>query len=484
MGPVSEVWRPGRRGVGSGADPLMIGRENLGAWSKGVWRGLAPSRIQGVSIDSRTIRPGELFVALPGEHADGHEFVKSAAEAGAAAALVAELRAESLGEELPLLVVPDPCEALWRLAQGHRNNSDLRIIGVTGSAGKTTVKELIADMLATQFQVTRTPGNWNNELGLPLSLLRISSPDTHGVFELGMNQPGEIKRLSGLLSPDIGVITSVGVAHLERFRDEAGIAEEKAALFEALPEDGLAVTDADGAWFDPLRRAASCRVVSVSTSGEADYVSSFAGVAQESKMEIREACTDDAWVLELPIPGDFFKTDVALAAAVARLEGVPWSGIETAVRNFKPQSMRWNVLEAGGASVVDDSYNANPLSMRAALQAFGNTNVEGSRWLVLGGMLELGVAAEQHHRDLGGVVGEGPWAGLVAYGELGGLIAEGAHAAGMPKANISPVMEQNQAVDQLLDWVQPGDSVLFKGSRAERLDLVVEAFVNRRSTKE
>jgi UDP-N-acetylmuramoyl-tripeptide--D-alanyl-D-alanine ligase len=462
----------------------VIGRKNLESWSGGAWRGVAPACIQGVSIDSRSLQPGELFVALPGEHVDGHEFVKSAAKAGAAAALVSKKRAAGLHDDLPLLIVPDPCAALRRLAQGHRRNSDLRVVGVTGSAGKTTVKELIADMLATRFQVTRTPGNWNNDLGLPLSLLRISSGDAYGVFELGMNQPGEIKRLSGLLSPDVGVITSVGVAHLERFPDEAGIAAEKAALFEALPENGIAVTDADGAWYDRLRRAAACRVVGVSNSDGCDFVRGVVGEERDSRMEIRETCTAEAWMLDLPIPGDFFRTDVSLAAAVARMEGVPWSGIEAAVRNYKPPSMRWNVMEAGGASVVDDSYNANPVSMRAALQAFGNTSVEGSRWLVLGGMRELGVAAEELHRDLGGIVGEGPWAGLVAYGELGGLIAEGARDAGMPEEHIVPVLEQGHAVEQLLDWVQPGDSVLFKGSRAERLDEVVRAFVNRRSHRE
>jgi len=462
----------------------MISRENLKAWSGGEWRGDAPLHVQGVSIDSRTLHAGALFVALTGEHVNGHEFVDSAIAAGAAAALVAEARVADLDESLPLLVVPDPFAALRRLAEGYRSTSELRVIGVTGSAGKTTVKELIADMLATRSPVARTPGNWNNDLGLPLSLLRISSADTHGIFEIGMNQPGEIKRLAGLLSPDVGVITSVGVAHLERFRDEAGIAAEKAALFESLPRDGIAVTDADGSWYGLLRGSASCRVVSISKSDGADYVISPTGNENEFRMEIRESCTGESAVLDLPIQVDFFKTDVALAAAVARVEGIPWSGIRSAVRNFTPQSMRWNVKEAGGASVVDDSYNANPLSMRAALQAFGTSHVEGNRWLVLGGMRELGEATEELHRELGSIVGEGSWAGLVAYGELGGLIAEGARSAGMPGEHIAPVTEHDQAVDQLQDWVQPGDSVLFKGSRGERLDLVVEAFVNRRADKE
>ncbi len=462
----------------------MLSGKHLEAWSGGHWRGEAPAGVRGVSIDSRTVQPGELFVALTGRRVEGHAYIGAAAAAGAAAAMVSVDRAPRIEESLPLLVVPDPREALWRLAAGHRSSFDLRVVGVTGSAGKTTVKELIADMLATRFQVVRTPGNWNNELGLPLSLLRIKPFHTHGVFEIGMNQPGEIKRLASLLSPDIGVITSVGVAHLERFEDESGIAAEKSSLFKALRPDGLAVTDADGAWYERLRAAARCRVVSVSSRGGAEYLMESGQNGTESEFSIRESGAAAIWLRDLPIAGNFFKTDVALAAAVARREGVSWEDIAAATRAFRPPSMRWNVMNAGGTLVVDDSYNANPLSVQASLQAFGKTKVVGSRWLVLGGMRELGALADQHHRNLGSVVGGGDWAGLVAYGELGALIAEGAQEAGMPKEQIAPVMNRSDIVDQLMDWVRPGDSVLFKGSRAERLDEAVKEFVSRRSHKE
>lgn len=450
--------------------------KELGGWVGGTWNQDPPAAVAGVSIDSRTIQPGELFVAISGENFDGHDFIGDAAQVGAAGAVVCERRAPGLASPVPLLAVPEPREALWRLAAGHRESLKGCMVGVTGSAGKTTVKELIAGMLSSNADVARTPGNWNNHLGVPLSLLRMEPAHTFGVFELGMNHPGEIEQLAGLLKPRIGVITSVGPAHLEPFASEADVAREKSALFRVLPPDGIAVTDADGRWYGEIKSSTPCRLLSVSCGPEADFSIRPCG-SDASSFEVHERSTGQSVLLHPQIPGDFFAMDVALAAAVARHLGIPWTGIVDAVQSYTPPAMRWNVFEAGDTTVVDDSYNANPLSMRAALQAFTKLHVPGKRWLVLGGMMELGAAAEVLHQEIGRAAGSGPWAGLVAYGPWGQSIADGAVEAGFASDQVAAVNEHSGVVDQLMSWVKPGDAVLVKASRSERLDEVVVTFL-------
>ena len=234
---------------------------NLAKWSGGQWIGTPPKAISGVSIDTRTITPGNLYIALRGEHHEGHDFVGDAFSRGAAAALVGEFCAPVWKDKGPLLTVKDTRKALMDLATGYRQSLALEMTAVSGSVGKTTVKEMIADALATVGPTARTKGNWNNDIGLPMSMLDIKASDKFGVFEVGMSHPGELAPLCSLLQPTLGVLTTIGPVHLEFFDSVQSIAREKGSVFASLPPNGLAVLCRDERWFDLLRsyaRNAAC----------------------------------------------------------------------------------------------------------------------------------------------------------------------------------------------------------------------------------
>ena len=243
--------------------------EKLAKWTDGTWQG-TPGPITGVSIDSRTVRPGDLFFALCGENTDGHVHLPAALAAGAAGAVAVAGKYEKPTHGA-VLEVADTAQGLWRMAQGHRSAVKALVVGVTGSVGKTTVKEMVAGVLAAEAHVARTPGNWNNELGLPLSLLGMPVGTRSGVFEVGMSHPGELKSLCELLLPDWGVITRIGPVHIEFFDSVEAIAREKGTLLRALPANGLAFLNADDPFFPILREASRARVVSVSSKQSADY---------------------------------------------------------------------------------------------------------------------------------------------------------------------------------------------------------------------
>lgn len=440
--------------------------DDLAHWSAGRWTGPRPGVVRGVSIDSRTLQPGNLFVALPGDKADGHVFLPQAHARGASAALV---RCGTPPCGLPLLEVEDPRRALRDLAAGHRASLSARFVAVTGSTGKTTVKEMIADALATQAPTARTRGNWNNDLGLPLSLLAMSRGDRYGVFEVGMNHPGELDPLCALLRPDVSVVTSVGPVHLEFFPSIEGIAHEKAAVVRALGEGGLAVLPVDDAWFPVLASYARGSVCTIALRGSADYV---ADLGEGLAFTVRERATGEAASFEAPLPGDFIVHDALMAIAVGRRCGVPWDALGRALRGYRPLAMRWQREVVEDVLFINDAYNANPMSMRAALQAFTRTPVRGRRWLVLAGMRELGAARRAEHLALGRELADGPWAGLVAIGDDGALIGEGARAAGLPRVLVC--RDAAAAASVLRVEVAAGDAVLLKASRGERLEDVVQ----------
>ena len=441
----------------------------LKTWTGGDWTA-APALpgFDAVSVDTRTLAPDALFVAIPGERFDGHAFVARAFEAGAAAAVVAR-REPDWDAAWPLLVVPDTRRALREAANGYRRAVDPLTIGITGSAGKTTVKALLAALLGVRGTVGATLGNWNNAIGLPLSLLAMPRDARFGVFELGANQPGEISALCDVLEPDWGIVTTVGPAHLERFRTLDGVAREKAALPRHLPAEGLLALDADGGHAALLREHTQAEVVSVSVGGEADYT----GYAEPRALRVREAASGAEAVLPQPLPGRHQSLNLLLAMAVARRAGVGWDAAVEALQAPPALPMRWECLSIDGVTVVNDAYNANPLSMRASIAAFGDDLASGRRWLVLGDMLELGPAAEAVHRELGAWLAGREWAGLVAVGPLARHIVRGAAEAGWRGESPAACDDVDAAAAWLRNRLGPGDRVLLKASRSVGLERLV-----------
>lgn len=443
----------------------------LAAWTGGRWTRPPDRPIVGVRHETPAVVAGDLFVALRGERRDGHEFVGQAFALGAAAALVSEDFAAREGAAHPLLAVRDPRVALTAMARGHRHGCRAHVIGVTGSVGKTTVKEMVAAVLAEEGPVTCTKGNWNNDLGLPLSLLAMEPDDLHGVFEIGMNHPGELAPLCDLMRPDWGVMSRVGPAHIEFFENEEAIADEKATLLRALPEAGVALLAADEPWFERMRPSARCRVVTVALDTDADYRARRDVAAR--RFVVRERSGAE-YGYPARMPGEAGVRNALRAVAVGRERGLSPGAIASALDRFRAPPMRGGVEEVGGLRWVNDAYNANSISMDASIDAFAESFCPGRKWLVLGGMRELGVSGEALHRIIGRRLAGAPWAGLIVKGALAEGIAAGALEAGFPADRIRRAGDAREAAAALVDaGAGEGDTVLVKGSRGERMEDVI-----------
>ncbi|MBU4366881.1 MAG: UDP-N-acetylmuramoyl-tripeptide--D-alanyl-D-alanine ligase [Verrucomicrobia bacterium] len=450
--------------------PNFDARE-VAQWTGGKWCFGQPGAIAGVSTDSRTLCRGALFVALRGPLFDGHSFIGEAFARGAVGAVISENTCAMPRKDHPLLRVPDTAQALRDMAANYRRRIQVAIVAVTGSVGKTTVKEMVADVLARRLRVARTLGNWNNEIGLPLSLLAMEPETRIGVFELGMNHPGELASLCRMLQPDWGLVTTIGPVHLEFFESVEAIVAEKSTLLKSLPSGGVAVLRCDEPYFEILRAAVPCRVITLALSGAADYIASPSDA--QGQMEIRERATGEACRLQAPLPGAHHAANSLYAAAVGRAHGLAWEEIRAALEEYRSPPMRWERQSVAGVTIINDAYNANPVSMAAALRTFTELPVAGGRWLVLAGMLELGPLEEQWHRDLGKSLVPGPWAGIITVGSLGAVIAREAVNAGVSAARVFPCADHGAAAEVLGRCLQPGDAVLVKASRGQHLEQVL-----------
>lgn len=457
---------------------IRFNPDELARWSRGTWIPYPPDEVLGITQDTRALTPGALYVALEGERFDGHQFIDQAFARGASAALVRRdnpYLPESPAQ--PLLVVDDPADALQAMAAAHRRQMDISSIAVTGSVGKTTVKDLIADLLSARLPTARTRGNWNNAVGVPLSVLGVRRSDEAGVFEVGMNHPGELMPLCQIALPGWAVITGIGPVHIEFFDSIEGIAFEKSEVFRALPEDGTAVLSRDCPFFDLLAAQAPGRVLTVSMEQAADYQCLESSLSPAGMTAlILERQTGERHEIFVPLIGRHHITNAMLAIAVARGHAVAWHQIVDILRRFKSAPMRWERQMVGAVTFINDAYNANPLSMRAAIEAFQAAGGRGRRWLVLGGMLELGRHETAEHLAVGRFVAGYDWAGVITVGELGETLADGVRAGGLNPAALFVCEAADEAAAILRDRVEPGDQVLMKASRGIRLEEVLQAY--------
>ncbi len=451
--------------------------EKVATWSGGAWSVLPNAPIAFVTQDSRAVRPGALYVALRGERFDGHDFVDSAFRAGAVAAMVeASWEAPAGVASLPLLRVANPAKALLALAKGYRASLQTFFLGVTGSAGKTTLKELTASMLSGAGETVATPGNKNNEIGLPLSILSIPPSARYAVIEAGISHPKDMDPLASTLQPDAAVISSIGSAHIAFFGSEQAIASEKAKLLSATPPTGFAVLLDAVHERATLEAACRCRVVYASLKNpEADYFGEslpFGGVRVHRRGE-------SAVELRTGLQGEHNVANALLAYATAREAGVTPEQALAGLAHFKAPPMRWERLDAGSVHVINDAYNANPLSMCAALKTFAQMQVPSGKVVVLGDMLELGEESDALHRQVGEEAGRTPWKRLVAVGSASRALLDGARSAGYEPSRMTWFATTAQAAEALPALLAPGDTVLLKGSRGMRLEQIVEALLAR-----
>jgi UDP-N-acetylmuramoyl-tripeptide--D-alanyl-D-alanine ligase len=436
-------------------------------------------QVRHISTDTRAIKRGDCFVALRGPNFDGHDFVNDAAERGASAAVVSyPTRAANSPSAFALLQVEDTLTALHKLATNYRRLKlpEARVIAVTGSCGKTTTKEMIYSVLSQKYTGVKTEGNKNNQIGLPLNLLRYDSTYDFGVFELGTNHPGEIRTLADICQPSVGVITNIGMAHVEFLGDEAGVAQEKGALLEALPANGYAILNADDRWFSEMRGRTRATVVRVGIENFADIRASDIKINGDVKFRLNIAKKREDVIVRLRTLGRHQIYNALQAAAVGILHGMELDEIREALETMGFPDMRMQQVERAGIRFVNDCYNANVVSMRAALQMMAETPCRGRKIAVLGEMLELGEHGRQAHLDAGALAAHSGLSLLVAVGERGKWIADGAVNRGMEAHRVLPVSDAAQAADLLRWLLRDGDFVLLKGSRAVKLERILEAF--------
>jgi UDP-N-acetylmuramoyl-tripeptide--D-alanyl-D-alanine ligase len=444
---------------------LNLRLNEIAVWTRGVLQG-ADAGARGVSTDTRSLQPGQLFIALKGEQHDGHDHVAAAAAAGAVGAVVDH----HVDAALPQVVVADTLHALGDLASAVRAQRDVTVLGITGSNGKTSVKTLTAAILARHAPTHATQGSLNNEIGVPLTLLAMPDGTRYAVLEMGAGKPGDIDYLAAIARPRVGLVNNVGPAHLERLHSLEGIAETKGAMYQALPADGVAVINADDAfamYFAGL--AGSRRILRFGLDADADVrATDVTLTAAGSRFTLRTPVGDAA--VQLPLPGRHNVANAAAAAALALAVDVPLKGIVAGLEGAAAVGGRLRRRESpAGWVLFDDSYNANPGSALAAVATLALQ--PGARWLVLGDMGELGADSVALHACVGEAARAQGIQRLYAVGELA------AHAAEAFGADGRVFADQAALIGALQHDLQRGTAVLVKGSHASHMERVVAALL-------
>lgn len=427
--------------------------------------------VTGVSIDTRTLHTGELYIAIAGTHFDGHDFADKAQAAGAAALLVSR----QLSSLLPQILVTDTRLALAELSGYWRNQLPVKVAGVTGSNGKTTVKEMIAAIFATQGDTLLTQGNLNNDIGVPLTLLRLHQNHRYAVIEMGANHPGEIAYTSRYAKPDVSVITNIGPAHIEGFGSIQGVANTKAEIIESLAPTGVAVLNRDDAFYDfwisnkvGSRKSVSFGFDSVADVRAENIRSQLSGEGFVTDFDLITAAGNQN--VRLHLAGAHNVKNALAAAAVALQFGIDIVSIERGLASLKPVTGRMQALIGRkGNIVIDDTYNANPASLKAALDAIANC--QQPIWLALGAFGELGQDSAAIHAEMGKMIRALPVHRLFATGELA------KHTVDAFGENGQFFESQAQLIDNLAQSVTGNEIVLVKGSRSQKMENVVAALV-------
>jgi UDP-N-acetylmuramoyl-tripeptide--D-alanyl-D-alanine ligase len=446
-----------------------------GTLSDGAPAGLP---IQGVSKDTRTIEAGNLYVPLIGESFDGHAFVKDAVEKGAAASFWQRDR-ENPPAGVPLILVDDSLAALQQLAKAYRHQLDVRIVGITGSNGKTTTKDMTAAVLSTRFQVHKTMGNYNNHIGLPLTLLQLSEQTQIAVLEMGMSGRGEIEFLSRLAEPEIVVITNIGESHLLQLGSRTEIARAKTEIVSGLQENGVLVYNGDEPLIEQVlpeldeagrRKAKSYRKVRFGAAKGNDLFPTSHRL--EGKGTYFTINTDPDQPVYVPLLGGHNVINALAAIAVGKHFGLRVDTMAEGLAKLVMTGMRIEVSESpAGVTILNDAYNASPTSMRAAISLLHELNAKGRKIAVLADMLELGDQEAEYHREIGRTLDPSKVHSVYVYGPLGKYIAEGARERFQPD-RVRYYEEKEQLAHTLAAAAASGDVVLIKGSRGMRMEQV------------
>ncbi len=422
----------------------------------------------GANNDSRRIEPGQLFVALQAER-DGHDFIPAALERGAAAVLCSRVAGD-----YPAIVVADTRRALGDIARQERRRIGMKVVGVTGSVGKSTTKEMVACVLEGSFRVSKTPANHNNDIGLPMAILAMREDTQVAVLEMGMNHFREIAYLASIACPDVAVIVNIGTMHIEHLGSREGILRAKLEILESMREDGKVILNGDD---DMLWGRRDLTHLHFTYFGRENMDSAF------TARDIRQAdgairylafCNGFHFPVELPVEGLHHVSDSLAAIAVAMELGVDPAAIQERLSTFRNMAGRQEIYEKNGYTIINDCYNAGPESMNAALQVLGSK--PGRKIAVLGDMLELGVCTQAEHYRVGRIAAEQANI-LFAFGPHSGRVLSGAVTGGMSEKQAKAFTDRDALVKALRGAAKPGDVLLFKGSRGMHMELALEGFL-------
>ena len=444
--------------------------QTMARWSEGqLVAGNGADQVSVVCTDTRALKAGDFFVALRGENFDAHTFVGEAAKRGAAGAMVEKVPA-NLPPGFAVILVPDALRGLQQLAANYRQTLALQAVGLTGSNGKTSTKDLTISVLRKHFRVTGTDGNLNNHIGVPLTLLRAQADDQVGVFEAGMNHPGEIAPLAAMIAPDMAIITNVGTAHIEFMGSRDAIALEKGMLAESLQPSGTLILSAHDEYS-----------ASIAARTKADVVLAGIEKGEVFASELRAHFSGTRFLLhadgrsvpaELAVPGEHMVRNAVLAVAAGRVFGLSLEECAAGLAELRLSKGRLEQKVIRGIQILDDTYNANPDSVGAALRTLASMPAAGRRFAVLGRMGELGTEAERGHRQVGQVAAREHIDCLVTVGTEAEWIADEAWRGGVEK--VVRAASTDEATATLRELAKPGDVVLIKGSRSAKMEAIVE----------
>lgn len=458
--------------------------------------------VTGISTDSRSIQPGEFFVPLSGERFDGHMFVVDALAKGAQGALVERGRWPEIYEkpaqertaigsqsrvglqgEPAVVLVQETLAALHAVARYYRNKFTLPVIAVTGSVGKTTTKDLVASIFSARYETLKSHKNFNNEVGVPLTLFQLEKRHQALVLELGMRGEGQIRQLAQTSRPTTGIITNVGEVHLELLGSIEAVARAKAELVESLAPDAVAVLNADDPRVLAMGKRTPARVMTFGFAAAADVRATDVRWEGNAAVLFELAYGGESRRMRLAMAGRHYVSGALAAAAAAFANGLGWDEVSKGLESVRPSGMRMEIsVTDDGITLINDAYNAGPLSVKAALEALSEMAVRGRRIAMLGEMLELGEASRRAHKDVGTEVARLGIDFFIAVGPSAPLMRDAAVGEGLPSENAVCCADNKEAAQVALTTVQPSDTLLVKGSRCVGLEVVIEALLGRRST--
>ena len=429
-------------------------------------------KISDVSIDSRKLKEGDLFFAIKGENFDGHNFVDEVISKGASAVVIEKKYLEKFKDKnYPLVVVEDTTKALGELARIYRDKFNVKVIGLTGSNGKTTTKEMIAEVLSTKFKTLKTEGNLNNNFGVSLNLFRLQKSHQVAVIEMGINHFGEMKTLCEIANPDFGIITNIGTAHIEFLKNREGIAEEKGKLFKYLKEkNGFGFINSDEELIKQQARGFK-KKLTFGFNSKADVRGKVLSLNNLAQPVLRVTYRNKSVVINLPTFGIHTAQNALCAAAVGLKFGVSLRKIKSALESFKSYDKRMQVIDLDGYTIINDAYNANPDSMRMAIQTMKLMNGYFQKLAVLGDMLELGEYSEKYHRELAHYLKENGIQKVFFFGELTKSSFEEALKLELDAKHFD---DKKQIADEIKNTLPEGSLILLKGSRKMKMEEIID----------